>query len=412
MRKTVIGLFFLLLLCGKSAAEDITFVNWNILNYPGSTGAARNAHFRTVLTEVGPDLLVVQEMLSQTGVDSFLGSVLNTMEPGEWSAGVFSNGYDTDNAVFYRTSVFDIVDSGIISTALRDINWWQMQFLSTGDEFRLYTAHLKASSGSSNEAKRLAECQELRNDLDSLAAGTHYIFAADLNVYKGTESAYQLLLSAGDGQLIDPISQNGNWHNNAGYASIHTQSPRVTSFGGGATGGMDDRFDQILVSNEFLDATGLELLPATYNAFGNDGAHFNQAINAGGNGVVSQAVADAIHAAADHLPVVVTLSSPANTSVATAAPALQYRLVATPNPFNPTTMIRFHAERSGHLSLAIYDPAGRLIATLANEVRNAGEVTALWNGTNNSGRPVAGGVYFAHLTMGGVSAASRIVLIR
>lgn len=412
MRKNCTGILLALLLCGQGAAEDITFTNWNILNYPGTTGAARNVHYRTVLTDIGPDLLVVQEMISQTGVDSFLGSVLNTMEPGEWSAAVFNNGPDSDNALFYRTSAFEVFGSGIVSTALRDINWWELRFLSTGDEFRLYTAHLKASTGSDNEAKRLAECQLLRNDLDSLAAGTHYIFAGDFNIYEGSEPAYQLLLSSGDGQLIDPINQNGNWHNNASYAAIHTQSPRVTSFGGGATGGMDDRFDQILVSNELLDATGLEILPATYTSFGNDGAHFNQAINAGSNGVVSQAVADAIHAAADHLPVVVTLSSPTSTTVAGAVPSVEHRLIAMPNPFNPTTTIRFFAESAGRLSLAIYDPAGRLIATLADEQRSAGDISAMWDGRNDSGRPVAGGVYFAHLNMGGTSATSRVVLIR
>ena len=49
----------------------------------------------------------------------------------------------------------------------------------------------------------------------------------------------------------------GDWHANVGetdceYASIHTQSTRVSSFGGGATAGMDDRFDWILVSAAIL----------------------------------------------------------------------------------------------------------------------------------------------------------------
>lgn len=412
MRKTSVGLLLVLLLCGRAGAEDATFVSWNILNYPGSTGAARNVDFRTVLDDIGPDLMVVQEMLSQSGVDAFLANVLNTIEPGQWSAGVFNDGPDTDNALFFRNTTFEIVGAGMVTTALRDINWWQVRFLATGDEFRVYSGHLKASSGSTNEAKRLAESQLLRNDLDSLAGGTHYLLAADMNVYAGSEPAYQLLLSSGAGQLNDPIGQTGNWHNNAAYAAIHTQSPRVTSFGGGATGGMDDRFDQVLACDEFLDSTGLEMIPATYNAYGNDGAHFNQAINAGGNSAVSQAVADAIHDASDHLPVVVTLSSPTSTSVAAFVPFATSRLVAAPNPFNPSTTIRFEAEAAGRLFLGVYDPAGRLIATLEDGERGAGPIVSSWDGRSNAGNTVASGVYFARLLMGGTRATSKLVLIR
>ena len=48
----------------------------------------------------------------------------------------------------------------------------------------------------------------------------------------------------------------------------------------------------------------------TYIAFGNDGQHFNQAINSGTNSAVSQAMADALHAASDHLPVFASFQFP------------------------------------------------------------------------------------------------------
>ena len=41
----------------------------------------------------------------------------------------------------------------------------------------------------------------------------------------------------------------------------------------------------------------------SYIVLGNDGAHFNQAINSGTNSAVSEEMADALHAASDHLPV-------------------------------------------------------------------------------------------------------------
>ena len=48
-----------------------------------------------------------------------------------------------------------------------------------------------------------------------------------------------------NGQLFDPINRIGHWHNNSSFADVHTQSPRTSSFGGGANGGMDDRLSLI-----------------------------------------------------------------------------------------------------------------------------------------------------------------------
>jgi hypothetical protein len=117
--------------------------------------------------------------------------------------------------------------------------------------------------------------------------------------------------------MKDPINQVGPWHDNAAYAPYHPQSPRTASFGGGATGGMDDRFDFILESYNLDDGQGFELLESTYKAFGNDGAHLNVAINAAPvNSAVGQALADSIMNASDHIPVVTSFSVPAKLDVA------------------------------------------------------------------------------------------------
>ena len=79
---------------------------------------------------------------------------------------------------------------------------------------------------------------------------------------------------------------------------------------------MDDRFDFQLLSASMLDGKGLSLLPGTYRAFGNDGLHFDTDINSGNNLYYprdvnrSNALADALHAASDHLPVVADYQMP------------------------------------------------------------------------------------------------------
>ncbi len=65
-----------------------------------------------------------------------------------------------------------------------------------------------------------------------------------------------------------------------------------------------------------------------------------------------------------------------------------------PNPFNPTTRIKFALPTESVVRLRIYNILGQEIATLADEVRQAGYFVAEWNGTNNLGIKVSSGVYF------------------
>ncbi|MBN1884485.1 MAG: T9SS type A sorting domain-containing protein [Candidatus Krumholzibacteriota bacterium] len=83
-----------------------------------------------------------------------------------------------------------------------------------------------------------------------------------------------------------------------------------------------------------------------------------------------------------------------------------------PNPFNPTTEIRFALRAKGNVSLKVYDVAGRLVKTLANEVRDAGSYNVTWDGTNNSGVKVASGVYFYKMDTREFNQTKKMVLLR
>ena len=304
------------LLLVASQAQAVRVCSYNILNFPGSTGTSRVPYFRTVIQEIDPDVMVVQEMLSLSGVNQFLNNVMNYETPGLYAAGPFVNGYDTDNAIFYKPSVIELVSHSEISTALRNISEYVLRpvgYTSSEAEFRVYSLHLKAGSSSSDKSKRLAEATILRDHLNDLASGSCFMAAGDYNIRASTESAYQKLVGSeadNDGRLKDPIDSPGTWHDNASFAWIHTQSPRTSSFGGGATGGMDDRFDIMLISYALADDEGMDYIPGTRVALGNDGQHFNMAINSGTNYAVSEEVADAIHESADHLPLYLDFQLP------------------------------------------------------------------------------------------------------
>jgi hypothetical protein len=83
-----------------------------------------------------------------------------------------------------------------------------------------------------------------------------------------------------------------------------------------------------------------------------------------------------------------------------------------PNPFNPVTNIGFGIQESGHVSLRIYDAAGRLVTTLVDESRPAGRYTTEWNGQNTDGSSAASGVYFYRLRAGEFEETRKMILLR
>jgi FG-GAP-like repeat/FlgD Ig-like domain len=84
-----------------------------------------------------------------------------------------------------------------------------------------------------------------------------------------------------------------------------------------------------------------------------------------------------------------------------------------PNPFNPTTTIKFSLPLQKKISLRIYDMLGREVATLINnEVYSKGNFNVSWDGTNNSGVKVASGNYIARLEYGSFSKSIKMTLLK
>ncbi len=84
-----------------------------------------------------------------------------------------------------------------------------------------------------------------------------------------------------------------------------------------------------------------------------------------------------------------------------------------PNPFNPTTLIEYGLLEPATVDLAIYDVAGRLVKRLvASEARGAGRHVVPWHGRNETGRPVASGVYLCTLEVAGDAATRKMLLLK
>jgi hypothetical protein len=84
-----------------------------------------------------------------------------------------------------------------------------------------------------------------------------------------------------------------------------------------------------------------------------------------------------------------------------------------PNPFNPTTVIRYDVPASGgNVTLRIYDVSGGLVRTLVDEVQTPGEKRVFWYGRNNRGNRVATGVYFYCMTAPGFEMTRKMILLQ
>ncbi|MCB1163192.1 MAG: hypothetical protein H6694_07835 [Candidatus Latescibacteria bacterium] len=94
------------------------------------------------------------------------------------------------------------------------------------------------------------------------------------------------------------------------------------------------------------------------------------------------------------------------------APAARAQLTAQPNPFNPKVTLRFSLPAPGEARLAIVDAAGRQLRTLLDGRLPAGEQVLDWDGRDDTGRPLASGVYLASLRSADGSSATKLVLLR
>jgi glycosidase len=83
-----------------------------------------------------------------------------------------------------------------------------------------------------------------------------------------------------------------------------------------------------------------------------------------------------------------------------------------PNPFNPSTTIRYSIVEPGNVSIKIYDVLGREVKTLINEVKTVGTHSSTWNGYDNFDNKVSSGIYLYRIKVGSFVEAKKMVLLK
>lgn len=135
-----------------------------------------------------------------------------------------------------------------------------------------------------------------------------------------------------------------------------------------------------------------------------------------GNVVVSMVVArqvDGFLVAATHANGIFTSNALTSVNDAPTAQPTQFTLEPNyPNPFNPSTRIRYTLTERGKVRLSIYDESGKQVATLVDQEKSAGTFEVTWNARTDAGTVVSSGVYFARLEQKGLSKIQKLVFIK
>lgn len=306
------------------AQGTINTMFYNIYRYPSATPYNRENALREILVDYMPDLLMVCELESEVG----LNKILNTSfgyATAPYGASPFrlnqSNPLDTlQQAVFYNKNKLILVKDTFYQTNVRDINRYTFvlntnEIVSDSVFLEVFVTHLKSSDSRADRLSRDSSAMVFQEVLRTLPSDRAVLFAGDFNFYRSTEPAYIRITDTTNAiKMVDPIGTvyAGNWQDNASMQKHHTQATRTsrTGFGiYGATGGLDDRFDFIMMSNNLQqNQSRLSYVNNTYAVFGNNGNCLNMAINDQAcTGLYGQTLRQLLHDMSDHLPVVMQL---------------------------------------------------------------------------------------------------------
>lgn len=321
---------------------------YNLLNYENSSvSRTKTPHLKTILDNVNPDLLMVCELKDGIASDYLFNNAIDTHN-SDFEKATFQNSMSTASGgltqmVYYNGKKLVLESSNIITTNTRDINHYTFKINTTDVatnpiKLEVFVTHLKASTGSSNRNRRLQSINDFFTTVNNLNANSYVIFAGDFNFYTSNEEGYQKLISnTNQIVMVDPINRptpafpnNGvdyfdpnNYNstyfwNNSSFKDVHTQSTRTSNSGlidqSGSTGGLDDRFDFIMMSKNFQTDTNLFYVNNSYKTVGNNGNCYNTFIsNSNCTGTYSQSLRNSLLEFSDHLPVVMEIETPRNT---------------------------------------------------------------------------------------------------
>jgi endonuclease/exonuclease/phosphatase family metal-dependent hydrolase len=370
----------------RDSASHLRIASWNILQ-DGIFDAAKQPAQNRLLDAIDPDVLLFCEVFNHSAAQT--KTQLETFLPSGAGETWYTAKVDAANVVCSR---YPITQTWLIGTTT---SYRESAFLidlpaPETKDLLFIAAHLRCCTDDASrqiEADRIvAFIRDARTagGAITLPANTPIVIAGDMNLV-GWRRQLDTIVT---GDIVDNAA-NGpdsppDWDGTdlavppsrhpdgrAGY----TWRSDTSTFYPGLLDWIFYTDSALTVHNHFILETRT-MLPATLTA----------------NGLQATDIPDA----SDHAPRVAdfTIGSYVSGVPGAGAPFGPARLLPNaPNPFNPSTQLRFALDRAGEAALNVYDVAGRLVRSFPAAAYGAGTHEVTWDGRDATGRPVASGVY-------------------
>ena len=378
----IVSMLCVLITNGLFAQESFKVMFYNLLNFPLETNVPdRIQYLDNILDNYQPDILTVCELNNVSGANTVL-QVLQNRVSEDFRSAVFTlntsddnlgNQNDLQNLIYYNSSKFILESQDVVTTIYRDFNHYKLKLNSVNQDSNpvyldVIVCHLKASSGTDNQALRLEMVQDLTTYLNTFPSNSYIMLAGDLNVYTSSEPAFQELLDNTNNIVFtDPANKVGSWHNNTNYIDVFTQSTRTQTGLGGSIGGFDDRFDFILTSTNMLSNADLYYADSSYQVYGNNGnisCYNNEIIDiecSGSN--FSSEIREALYYFSDHLPVTLQLETNEALLNIQTYNIESFQIIGT-NLIENTLEVRINNQSYQTKKLNIFNTLGQVVKTV------------------------------------------------
>jgi len=390
---------------GRANATDIRLASWNLQSDALFDNAAFAAQDR-LLKVMDPDILIVCESWNHDAAQTTAKLEEHLPSgPGEQWYGVYLDG---GNVICSR---FPILQSWLITptyrntAALLDLGpSYDTDLLVIGSHWRCCTADSDRQKEADAVVAFLRDAKTAGGVID-LPVNTPILMAGDLNLVGWRQQLDTIITGDIQNQGTYGADAAPDWDGSP-FATPHSRHPDQRSayswfadYSSYYPGMLDWMFytGSVLTLQHHYVLETRTMTPTTRATYGLQEFDTTDASD---------------HAArvADF-----SLGSPLSAVPTPVPAAARARLLPNaPNPFNPSTQLRFAVESAGDVSLSVYDARGRLVRDLGTAAYAAGEHAVTWNGRDDRGRAMASGVYFVRLVAGdgaGRTTATRAITL-
>lgn len=381
MKKIFFTVWVLIISLTGMTQDTLKVMHYNLLNYGNVTSycttsnnsfVVKEQYLKRILDYIKPDILEVNELGSNTFIHQrLLDSVLNHGGVNYYMKANYSNDAGSDIVVmmYYDGRKLALDKQYVLNTEVRDIVLYRLYYkdpnLSQTHDTAFVNcigAHLKAGSSTSDVQMRATMTLNAMSWLNQHMGADNYLFMGDFNLKKSSEPAYQNMINYSNSALRfqDPINKPGNWNNSSSFSYIHSQSTHTSSNGCASTGGMDDRFDIILASASVMNGSNhITYIPNSYITVGNDGNHFNAAINSGSNNSAPASIITDLYNMSDHLPIVLKLKVNQQGAGLASAQNAHNLTVKAINPVSNLLKVFINSSSSTSLKIELFSIIGQ-----------------------------------------------------